>query len=130
MVAAKFPLRDQDGGFCVDIRISISAGDAVLLSKQVRKWILKEWLPANKTWTRHWRPGGDEVLHYEDEFNGPPEVSAGHGTEICVTLHGRKSARLWRDWFVSRMLPDLKARFSQIGKTLSVENAAQHERTN
>ncbi len=130
MTKAKFPLRDEEGRFCVEIRVSVSADDVGSLSKQIAAWILNEWLPANKIWTQSWRPGGDQIHYYEDEFAGAPKISHGPGEEICITLRGQKTARFWRDWFVLRMLPDLKARFSQIGKTLSVENAAQHERTN
>jgi hypothetical protein len=67
----------------------------------------------------------EQVLRYEDEFMKPPEVVSHEESKLCLRLFGKKSAKFWKDWVASRLLPDLKARFPQVGELLYVGNCRQ-----
>lgn len=97
----------------------------------IRAWIGDAWMPRNRTWTREGKTGPNletiriQELHYDDEFVGLPEVAAGPTSELQVRLRGKKTAKFWRDWLVSRLMPDLKAAFPEVGELLYVRNCTE-----
>ena len=88
------------------------------------------WAPRNKTWARECKTGPGltverpEILEYEDELSAPPEVISCEGSELRFRLRG-KGEKLWKDWMVMRILPDLKAEFPEVevgAKILGIRN--------
>jgi hypothetical protein len=100
------------------------------LLPRVQAWIGDVWMPQNATWAREWQTGSNltvsraQELHYDDEFTAPPEVSAGPISELQLRLSGAKTAQFWKDWVVSRLVPDLKAAFPGVGELLYIRDCA------
>jgi len=98
---------------------------------RIDAWISDAWMPRNATWTREWKTGSNlattrvEELKYDDEFTGPPEVAAGPTSELQLRLKGKKTAKFWKDWLVSRLVPDLKAAFPGVGELLYIRDCAE-----
>jgi hypothetical protein len=113
MTKAKFPARKKDGSFCVKICVGLTPGGSEDLASQIEKWMREDWMPRNSTWKRLWRTGpslsiaNEETLRWEDEFLRPPEVSIIESSKFCFKLFGKRT-KFWRDWLVSRLLPDLR----------------------
>jgi hypothetical protein len=90
-------------------------------------------MPHHSVWQWTWRTGPnlattyEQVLHYEDDFMKPPEIVSCEGAELRIRLFGKKSSKFWRDWLVSRLLPDLKAEFPEVevGKGLCIEDCRE-----
>jgi hypothetical protein len=129
MTSRKFPMTRADGTFCVDIGFSIVGGDIGDLAARIQTWLISAWMPNNLSWTRDWRSGPDlssskpEVLRYEDTFLSPPSVTVGENAELQLRLIGRQQKSLWKDWLVSKILPDMKDRFPEIGDRLYIRDA-------
>jgi hypothetical protein len=66
----------------------------------------------------------EQVLRYEDEFVRPPEIVPSKGSEPLIRLAGRESSQAWRDWIVSRLLPDLKKQFPEVGESPGIHGQA------
>jgi hypothetical protein len=130
MSSAKFPARTADGSFCVEIGVQMTGGQADLVLR-VRAWLNDTWMPRHVTWTREWQTGSNlattqaQELHYDDEFTGPPEVAAGPTSELQLRLRGKKTAKFWKDWLVSRLVPDLMAAFPGLGELLYIRDCAE-----
>jgi hypothetical protein len=101
------------------VSLRVVATDDSDLGRRIQEWLTKAWAPRNKTWLRVWRTGPGltierlEVLVYEESFSTPPEVISCDRSELRFRLRGR-GAKLWKDWIVMRMLPDLKTEFPEV----------------
>ena len=127
MTKAKFPRISNDGTFCVEVVLGIPADHDDNLAVHVQQWINAAWAPTHSTWTRLWRTEAgsvviEEILRYEDDFLEPPEILSGEGSELHIRLHVKGSSSWWRDWFVSRLIPDLKERFPEVGGLVRLGN--------
>jgi len=130
MNTAKFPSRKVDGSFCVDVGLQLLDESPDNICNLIDEWFSGVWMAANKTWTRTWSTGAnlevkkDEVLVYSDEFLRAPTASLGSESELRIRLFGTNSARLWKDWLVSKIAPDLKEKFPYIGDLLYIKDCA------
>jgi hypothetical protein len=131
MSPAKFPARKPEGSFCVEVGLEIASNVREDLVPSVQAWIHEAWMPRYTTWSRDWKTGPDlattrvQRFHYDDEFAAPPEVVAGLNSELRLRLRGKKTAKFWRDWLISRLIPDLKVAFPALGELLYVRNCAE-----
>jgi hypothetical protein len=131
MSPAQFPARSADGTFCVVIGVEMSGSVQGDLVPRIRAWISDAWMPGNATWAREWRTGSDlatsrvEELHFNDEFTGPPEVSAGSTSELQLRLRGKKTSKFWKDWLVLRLVPELKVAFPGVGELLYIRDCTE-----
>jgi hypothetical protein len=128
MAGVEFPNAGPDGSFCVEVVLSVSA-DGLALGREVQEWWTDVWAPSNAAWVRIWETGPglslerSELLYYQDEFVSPPRVVSRSASEFRFQLLGKDSARkLWKDWLVSRIMPDLKTRFPEIGNLLGISD--------
>lgn len=128
MTKVNFPKKYADGSFCVEIRLGVTDIRQASLGSTIQDWINVSWMHNRSTWKRQWRTGPEQavteeqILHYQDEFITPPEVVACDGSELRLRLFGRQSAKFWKDWLVSRLIPDLKANFPEVGDRLSIQD--------
>ena len=127
MSKMKFPHLHADGTFNIDIRMSTAAGvDFCNLEQRARDWLRDDWMPANNIWTRIWKSGShlsmsrEQVLRFQDEFSGPPEIVSCKGPELILRLHG-KATKFWRDWMV-KLLREMKEAFPEIEGVQSIKN--------
>jgi hypothetical protein len=121
-----FPRRRPDGSFCVVVTLAVNTKDESL-AESIQQWLTQLWVPSSTTWLRVWKTGPGlaverpELLRYSDEFLSPPTVTSSTATEIRIQLRGKDPQRkLWKDWLVSRILPDLKAQFPEVNDFLSI----------
>lgn len=125
---AKFPARKADGSFCIEIGVRMAGDLSVDAVPRIQQWISGVWMPHHMTWTREWRTGSnfatskEQILNYSDEFAAPPEVSLGPASELRLRLKGNKTAKFWRDWVASRIVPDLKEAFPGVEDLLYIRN--------
>jgi hypothetical protein len=128
MNRVKFPRRNDDGSFCVEIGLKLAGDHQEDLGSRIQRWIEEHWMPNRSIWRRVWRTGhnlsatDEQILHYDDEFLKPPEVISSKRPELRLRLFGKESAKLWRDWLIWRLVPDLKAQFPEIGSRLYIRN--------
>ena len=128
MTDAAFPTRNRDGSFCVEVSLRVVGDDDEALGARIQQWFLREWLPRHQTWEREWKTGARltatsrQSLHYSEAFEGPPEIVSCTGGRLSLRLIGKNSARFWRDWLVSRVLPDLRMQFPQVGQRLEIRD--------
>jgi hypothetical protein len=133
MTRSNFPKIYPDGSFCVEIRLAVTDTRQGSLGSTMQDWINESWIHDRSTWRRQWRTGPDQavteeqILHYQDEFRKPPEVAL-DGSELRLRLLGKQSAKYWRDWLVSRLIPDLKAKFPELGDRLSIKDCRSESR--
>jgi hypothetical protein len=128
MTRAHFPKKNADGSFCVEIRLSAANDHRIDLDSRIKRWIAVSWMQNRSTWKREWRTGPnqalveEQILQYENEFIGPPEIVSYDGSELRFRLFGKPSAKYWKDWLVSRLIPDLKAQFPEIVDRFLIED--------
>jgi hypothetical protein len=126
MDRVKFPKLNSDRTFCVEITMSVTTSDAGDLAQHVQRWWTENWMQDNQTWRRVWNKGDksarEEVLRFDEEFSAPPRVSHHDGSEFRFRLEGRSSAKFWKDWWVHRITPDLKANFPEIGEFRNIRS--------
>lgn len=67
----------------------------------------------------------EQILKYTDEFLSPPEIVSGQSSELHLRLRGKRTAKFWKDWIASRIVPDLKAEFSAIGELLHIRDCVE-----
>jgi hypothetical protein len=126
-----FPVRRPDGSFSVEVGIQMLGDLQAELASRVQGWISNTWMPLHATWTREWQTGSNlgtsrvQVLQYSDEFMAPPQITVGPNFELQLRLRGTKAAKFWKDWLVSRLVPDLKAEFPGIGDLLYIRDCAE-----
>ena len=131
MPNVNFPKRNNDGSFCIEVSLRLVSDSRGDLGSRIQRWIDNEWMVEHSTWKRVWRTGpnletiDEEILNYTDEFIKAPQISACEASEIQFQLFGKKSAKFWKDWLVSRFLPDLKAEFPEIDEGISIENCRE-----
>jgi hypothetical protein len=131
MSSAKFPARSADGSFCVEIGVNLNSNVQQDLVPSIQAWINDAWMPRNTTWTREWMTGPNlstssaQELQYDNEFTGPPEVAAGPSAELQLRLRGKKTAKFWKDWVISRLVPDIKEAFPGIGELLYIRDCGK-----
>jgi hypothetical protein len=88
-------------------------------------------MPRNLTWKRDWRTGENretidqQVLNYESEFLGEPKIISAEASELQIRIAGKASAKFWKDWLISKFLPDLKAKFPEVNGQLYIRNCGQ-----
>jgi hypothetical protein len=130
MSAVKLPTRNADGSFCVEVGLGLEDNTPPEITEKIQAWFNDTWMVRNKTWTRIWSTGARlsikraEILHYSDEFCNAPKVELGEQTELCIRFFATKRSKLWRDWLVSKMAPDLKLQFPEIGDLLYIRDGA------
>ena len=126
-----FPRRGDDGSFCVEICLKVSGDCREEMGPQIQHWLDEDWMKHRSTWKRVWKTGpnlariDEQIHHYDDEFMKPPKVISCEGSELRFRLLGRRSAKFWRDWLVSRLLPDLRAQFPEVGERLHIEDCGE-----
>lgn len=134
MNTPKFPHRNPDGSFCVEVGLELKSDSPGELVASIQSWFCDVWMVKNSTWVRTWETGPNleskknEVLKYEDEFLSVPRVELGRQSELCISLSGAKLAKLWKDWLVSKIAPDLKTQFPQVGDLLYIRNMPEQQR--
>jgi hypothetical protein len=115
-----FPKRRADGTFCVEVEIALSPESGVENGGVIQNWWSTEWMQKNERWIRIWNEGHAterrEVLLFEDDFCGFPQVVSCDGSRLRFRLVGKSSGKWWRDWLVSRIIPDLRIRFPGMGE--------------
>ena len=121
MNKVRFPKRRPNGSFCVEVALKADSGDPVLLGKRVQEWWSTAWMPANREWRRSWSSDQTQTLSYSDEFDGEPRVWR-CTSELRFRFEGKPSAKWWRDWLVSRILPDLKSKFPEVQDFVRITN--------
>lgn len=106
----KFPRRRLDGSFCVEVMLEVAPGTEARARAEIERWLVSTWVPANTVWRRHWSTGVVEELRFEQEFQS---ISIGDIAvrSLSIRLEGKSTAKYWRDWLVSRLLPELRANF-------------------
>jgi hypothetical protein len=122
MSPAKFPKRRSDGSFCVDVTVAVEANDPSSLREALQRWISDEWTPRHEIWTRSWSNGTQERLRYGEEFSAPPQIVKCEGAQLTIRLQGKNSAKLWKDWLVSKLIPDIKQRFPEVGQFQGIQD--------
>lgn len=129
MTSQQFPKVDSEGRFVVRIGLQLFPPSGAKDAEKIGRWLIDQWLPANRTWRRKWANGQnalrniEEELLFSDSFYSYPEVSYRERDTLCVVLHGKSRSALWRDWMISKIIPELKEEFPNIGDRLFVENA-------
>jgi hypothetical protein len=84
------------------------------LLQRVQEWTA-QWVKANEVWTRTWQPSGrEELLKYDQEFNGEPRTISCSFAELKIQLEGKPTAKWWKDWMVLRLIHDLSDAFPEI----------------
>ena len=115
----KFPRRQPDGSFCVEVTLSVMAEEPEELLRRVQEWAIK-WVEANQVWI--WM-GGTKKLLYQQEFKREPHPTSCTSTELKIQFEGQPSAKkMWKDWIVYRILPDLKEAFTEVRDVSSIKN--------
>lgn len=114
----RFPKRQADGSFCIDVVMSIETTDSKHLGVAIQEWWTHEWMQSNRTWTREWSSGDVQKLPFDHEFVRPPEVVRCVDSDLRFRLRGRPGGRWWKDWLVSKIIPDLRRRFPEVGEFL------------
>jgi hypothetical protein len=126
MNVIKFPKRQPDGTFCIEIAIAMSSSKVGNLAEIIQDWWSNEWTPRNRQWIRIWNRDRKqefiETLRYDAEFMTGPEVVFCGESKLIFRLIGRGSSKYWRDWLVSRLIPDLKSQFPDVGQVISIQN--------
>lgn len=128
MNEAKFPRRNDDGSFCIEIGLKVASYGVGDLRTRVQTWIAGDWMPRNRVWKREWKTGADlaitreQLLNYEAEFEDAPKVVSCDLSGLRIKIAGRASARFWRDWLISKFLPDLRSAFPEIDGQLYVRD--------
>jgi hypothetical protein len=122
MSKVKFPKRLKDGSFCVEIALSITTNEPEILLCKLKEWFVK-WGEANKRWTRVWSNREIEELFYEHEFKHLPHLVSCSTTELRILLEGQPdSKKMWKDWLVLRILPELKDAFAEIHDVIGIKD--------
>jgi hypothetical protein len=125
MSKVRFPRRNADGSFCVEVFIAVETNEPESLSQRVASWGTA-WVNDNQIWTRNWIPSGQEVLNYSDEFKREPYPVSCTSTELKIRLEGQPAAKWWKDWMVLRILSDLKSAFAEFRDVIAVRNCEQN----
>ena len=128
MSKVRFPKRNADGSFCVDVIVAVETNDPEDFRRRVQSWA-QQWANENQTWTRNWIPSGHEVLNYADEFQREPYPVSCTPTELTVRLNGQPWAKWWRDWLVLRILADLKSTFAEFRDVNRIGDCDAHSST-
>jgi len=129
MSKVRFPKRNADGSFCLDVFIAIETNEPENLSRRVESWG-RQWANENRIWTRNWVPSGrEEILNYSDEFKREPYPVSCTPTELTLRLEGQPSAQWWKDWLVERILSDLKSSFAEFRDVNRIRNCDAHSPT-
>jgi hypothetical protein len=122
MSKVRFPKRNADGSFCVDVVVAIETNQPEDFSQRVGAWS-RNWVNQNRRWARNWFPSGDtDVLNYSDEFKREPYLVSCTSTELILRLEGQPAAKWWRDWLVLRILADLKSSFVEFRDVTLMRN--------
>jgi len=111
-----FPAVDADGRSCVEIGV---ATEVEYRGKEeaINAWFRNSWCPSNTIWQREWTPGRNagpirlQRLSYGALFSEPPRVNYALQGMLCISLVGKLRGSLWKDWLVSKILPDLRKSF-------------------
>lgn len=133
MTEIRFPKLLPDGTFCVEITLTVVTENEHELAQKIQEWWVQVWIPNNKTWVRVWETGPGltgartEKLRYDESFLTPPEVSRCGASELRFRLRGTGQSKLWKDWLVWRMMPDLKATFPEIRELQTIANCDDSE---
>ena len=127
MSKVRFPKRNPDGSFCVDVIVAVETNEPEHFSRRVQSWAL-QWAGENQTWT-HGNPSGQEVLNYADEFQREPYPVSCTPTELTIRFEGQPSAKWWRDWLVLRILADLKSAFAEFRDVNRIRDCDPHSST-
>lgn len=56
----------------------------------------------------------------------PLKIDVGERLELRLQLLGTKHSKFWKDWLVSKIAPDLKFKFGEVGDLLYIRNSS-HE---
>jgi len=117
---AKFPKIRADGSFCVEVTVSVRSNDEIGLGERVQQWWKDVWVPDRGLWQVVSRTGPQlrevevETQAYTEVFSAAPHVVFCKDSQLKFRLEGRRLSRVWRDWLVLRILPDLREQFPEI----------------
>lgn len=126
--AVKLPASDEEGDFAVEVGLGLQDCTSPEIAEKIQTWFNESWMARNKTWTRVWSTGmkfsikRTQILHYNDDFRTPPKVDVGEHLELRLHLLGTKHSKFWKDWLVSKIAPDLKFKFGEVGDLLYIRN--------
>lgn len=121
MSKVKFPKRETDGSFCVEITILVETNKPEMLSQRFQSWA-SQWVEENQIWMREWSSGKKEQLHYSREFKREPYPVSCSPTQLKIRLEGQPTAKWWKDWMVLRILNDLKSSFTEYRDVSSIKD--------
>jgi hypothetical protein len=129
MTRPRFPKQKADGSFCIEVSCSVNTERCNDLARNIQHWWDAVWVPANDVWLRIWKTGPDlaierpETLRYWEHFLAPPEVISCDQSALRFRLLGNNARdKLWKDWLASRIVPDLKTNFPEVGELLRIVN--------
>ena len=118
----KFPRRSVDGTFCVAAVFFVASQDLVQLQTNLQTW-LQEWVDKNRSWTWNFETGGEQTFYYTDEFRSVPLAEILSASEIQIKLFGQPtSQKMWKDWLVLKIIPDIKHQFPEIQGVLRIND--------
>jgi hypothetical protein len=95
----------------------------------MQTWIASVWMPNNRIWIRNWSSGRSEELRFEDEFSTAPQVIETGCRKVVLRFEGSSTAKFWKDWIVSRIIPDLRDKFPEVGEFCKARNCKEDDRT-
>ena len=113
MSEVRFPKRREDNSFCVEVTLAVHTVEPEELLRRVQDWSSR-WMEANRVWEPQRDAENMGQLLYGQEFKTEPIPVSCTRTELKLRLEGQPSAERWRDWLVLRIIPGLKAAFTEI----------------
>jgi hypothetical protein len=105
---------------CVEVCLT-TENCSLDLGNRIQDWLNDVWMPNNQEWERVWRTGAHleivverQILKYDDDFSRAPEILPKDSLRLLVRLYVNWPSKNWREWLVSRILPDLRTAFSEM----------------
>lgn len=129
MSLQKFPRTDARGHFQVKAGLRLEARLGEECSARIKEWLDDRWVRENRVWHRKWKTGPNlsilntEALEFEDSFLRSPDVIFEPPATLCILLHGRDRSSPWRDWLISKIIPDVRRAFPQVGDPLFIKDS-------
>ena len=115
-MAARFPKRNPDGSFCIEVQLRLGPQPRENLTEAVPAWF-ERWLPLNSR--SQWF---DEEMLYENEFSGPPFGYVQTPTHLHFRLNGKPGAKRWRDFLALELVKGLQRDFAEIEQVEAVHD--------
>ena len=117
----KFPKLLPDGSFCVEVHMSLIGSEDRDFEAKANKWLLEDWMRGNEVWPNTLEPEGVSV--FANYFVAAPIFVSRSENDVRLRLLGKPGAKpFWRDRLASKIIPEIKAEFKQLGGVLKIVN--------